>query len=77
MNRFNRFLETGEKPGEEGKPDATGGTKGKGKGKAKEDSWIETLRAHQIEPGKRDTASTAPRHTFEVGFIFLPVELIS
>lgn len=66
MNRFNRFLETGEKPGEEGKSNAKGGAKGKGKGKGKaeEDTWIDTLQSHRSGTGKKNAPSS--RHTFEV-----------
>jgi len=67
MNRFNRYLETGEKPGEAEKAASQGQDqqkgKGKGKGKVKEESWLDTLHAQQ----KGYTAGeTSQKHTFEV-----------
>jgi arginine-tRNA-protein transferase len=45
INRFNRFLSTGSKPGEGGSTESNGHAnfKGKGKGKAN-DSWVTGLR---------------------------------
>jgi hypothetical protein len=76
MNRFNRFLETGEKPGESSTntnstpPTATpkGDPKGKGKvgnkGKGKEGSWHDTLRECQFGYSGNDEGSY--KHKFEV-----------
>jgi hypothetical protein len=67
MNRFNRYLETGEKPGEAEHASGSGQGqqkgKGKGKGKVKEESGLDTLNAQQ----KGYTAGEASHnHTFEV-----------
>jgi hypothetical protein len=59
MNRFNRYLTTGEKPGEASDPNTN--NKGKGKGK-QERSWIDTLREGQIGY----TAEKDQKHTFRV-----------
>ena len=64
INRFNRYLLTGERPGDgessnEG-AGAVGKSKVKGKGKQSED-WIDTLRAHQVGHG------IDAKHRFEVG----------
>jgi arginine-tRNA-protein transferase len=76
MNRFNRFLETGEKPGESSTstnstpPTATpkGHPKGKGKvgskGKGKGESWIDTLRECQF--GYSGNDERPYKHIFEV-----------
>ena len=71
INRFNRFLLTGEKPGESESSTAPGGNggagKGKGKGKGKESvDWIETLRAHQAGHG---LGSGEVNHKFEVSIV--------
>jgi hypothetical protein len=63
MNRFNRYLATGEKPGE-GKEVDTGNGKGKGKGKGKSDSWFETLRERQS--GYPQLVEGQSKHKFEV-----------
>jgi hypothetical protein len=59
MNRFNRYLTTGEKPGEASDPKTS--NKGKGKGK-QEGSWIDTLREGQTGY----TAEKDQKHTFRV-----------
>jgi arginine-tRNA-protein transferase len=61
INRFNRYLSTGEKPGEAEKSNVDNG-KGKGKGKGKEGSWIDTLRECQTGYGAKD----GQKHTFRV-----------
>jgi hypothetical protein len=59
MNRFNRYLAIGEKPGEASDPNNS--NKGKGKGK-QEGSWIDTLREGQTGY----TAEKDQKHTFRV-----------
>ncbi|WOO80718.1 Arginyl-tRNA--protein transferase 1 [Vanrija pseudolonga] len=69
VNRFNRFLQTGHKPGEGG--DEAAGTqggggkaKGKGKGKAKPFDLVEELRLHQV-----GYATGESKHKFELEFV--------
>lgn len=69
MNRFNRYLATGEKPGEGKDGDATTGKnkgKAKGKGKSKPESWIDTLRDGQAGYAG---GGAGYKHNFEVNCI--------
>lgn len=59
INRFNRYLATGQKPGEGKEVDG----KGKGKEQASQD-WIDTLRANQVGYGTSRHLET--KHRFEV-----------
>lgn len=62
INRFNRYLLTGERPGEGEVSSGSGGGGGKGKSKAKETGdWIDTLRAHQV-----GHSTEKSKHKFEV-----------
>jgi len=62
MNRFNRYLTTGEKPGESSETVTNTKGKGGGKGKGKaESNWIDTLRECQAGHGAREQ-----KHTFRV-----------
>lgn len=57
MNRFNRYLQTGEKPGK--------ASEAKGKGKAKESAdWIDSLRAHH----SGYAGAKEGKHRFEVSW---------
>lgn len=64
VNRFNRFLQTGHRPGEGGEEAGgkQGGGKAKGKGKAKPFDLVEELRLHQVGYGTGES-----KHKFEVG----------
>ena len=63
INRFNRYLATGEKPGEASDKNNSKKGNGKGKGKGKpEGSWIDTLRECQ----NGYTAEKDQKHTFRV-----------
>jgi len=69
MNRFNRYLAAGEKPGEtsDDKQNSRGNGKAQGKGKEKgkaEASWIDTLREGQTGYGQAKTGEQ--KHRFEV-----------
>jgi hypothetical protein len=78
VNRWNRFVSTGLKPGEEvpaggveaAAENAASGkkSKGKGKGKAKAKPFdlVTELRAHQAGYGA-GIGEAAPKHRFEVG----------
>ena len=65
MNRFNRYLSTGEKPGEASGDIISSKGNGKGKGKGKQEgSWIDTLREGQtgytVEKGQKHTFRVSP-----------------
>lgn len=63
MNRFNRYLATGEKPGEASDINISNKGNGKGKGKGKQEgSWIDTLREGQTGY----TAEKDQKYTFRV-----------
>ena len=63
MNRFNRYLSTGEKPGEASGDNSSSKGNGKGKGKGKQEgSWIDILREGQTG----HTAEKDQKHTFRV-----------
>ncbi|KAL1411670.1 Arginyl-tRNA--protein transferase 1 [Vanrija albida] len=67
VNRFNRFLETGHKPGEGGGDESAGkkgAAKAKGKGKAKPFDLVEELRLHQVGYGTGES-----KHKFELEFV--------
>jgi len=69
MNRFNRYLATGEKPGEGNGAEANAAInkgKGKGKGKGKPESWIDTLREGQAG---YSGGGAGYKHNFEVNCI--------
>jgi len=71
VNRWNRFLSTGLKPGEQGDDEMAGkqpgeAKKGKGKGKAKPFDLVAELRAHQVGYGY-DSATA--KHRFEVSLL--------
>ena len=64
MNRFNRFLSTGFKPGERNTAEIRGNEKAKGRGKGKgeaDGSWVTGLREYEVGHGREG------RHRFEVG----------
>lgn len=80
VNRWNRFVSTGLKPGEEvlaggvaaATENAASGKKGKGKGKGKDKAkpfdLVTELRSHQAGYGAGG-GEAAPKHRFEVGAI--------
>ena len=57
MNRWNRFISAGYRPGEGEMKE------GKGKGKAAETSWLDTLLEHE---GRGDSGSAQAKHRYEV-----------
>lgn len=61
INRFNRYLTTGEKPGEASETNISAKGNGKGKGK-QEASWIDTLRECQAGYSTEKDL----KHTFRV-----------
>ena len=64
INRFNRYILTGEKPGEGEASAGSGGGGGKGKSKAKPKEtgdWIDILRSHQM-----GHITGESKHKFEV-----------
>lgn len=69
MNRFNRYLTNGEKPGEGADTEGKGKGKGKRKGKGNETGdWLETL--HSYQEGYQPTAG---KHKFEVRPVLHPL----
>lgn len=69
INRWNRYLATGEKPGEGSGSGGGEGNAGKGKGKQKgkgtdEAGWLDVLREWEVGSGMKPEGSA--KHRFEV-----------
>jgi len=72
INRFNRYLTTGEKPGAASESNTSAKGKGKGKGK-QESSWIDTLRecqaGYSTEKDQKHTFRVRPQSSGGVGLM--------
>jgi arginine-tRNA-protein transferase len=76
INRFNRYLATGEKPGEASDSNISNKGNGKGKGKGKQEgSWIDTLRecqtGYSVEKDQKHTFRVSPHFQCKGGKLMI------